>query len=37
MLDFIKHNPRHGVETVTDNNGRYAILSFVYNNQTPLI
>jgi hypothetical protein len=33
MLDFIKHNPMHGVETVTDNNGRYAILSFVYNNQ----
>ena len=29
MLDFTLKNPTHGVETVTNNNGRYAILSFV--------
>lgn len=29
ILDFTNFNPTHGVETVTNNSGRYAYLSFV--------
>ncbi len=33
ILDFTNFNPTHGVETVTNDSGRYAYLSFVSKNQ----